>query len=103
MGTGYARWPRAAQAAVMRTHADRMTQDTVSEDRGKALPGWKGTRNKAHDRIAMVPGACLANEPTWPLPAFLLAGCRWGGDAHGWHSGPADGFFRTGALDSGGR
>src|SRR5690348_12154436 len=50
---------RAAKAAIMRTHADRMTtQDTVSEDHGKALPGWKGTRNKAHDSIAMVPGAC---------------------------------------------
>jgi len=25
-------------------YADRMTLDTVSEDRGKALPGWKGTK-----------------------------------------------------------
>src|SRR5579859_4772086 len=82
-GIGYARWHRAAKAAVMRTHTDRMTQDTVSEDRGKALPGWKGIRNKAHDSIAMVSGACLAFVATWPLPSFLLAGCSFGGDAHG--------------------
>ena len=31
----------SAKAAVMRTYADRMTLDTVREDRGKALPGWK--------------------------------------------------------------
>src|SRR5437870_5330983 len=49
-GTGYACWHHAAKAAVMRMHADCMTQYTVSEDRGKALPGWKGTRNTAHDR-----------------------------------------------------
>ena len=32
-------------AAVMRMHADCMTLDTVREDRGKVLPGWKGTRS----------------------------------------------------------
>src|SRR6266566_279498 len=102
-GTGYACWHRAAKAAVMRMHADCMTQYTVSEDRGKALPGWKGTRNKAHDSIAMVPGACLAFVATWPLPSFLLAGCRWGGDAHGWDSGPGDVCCRAGDVYAGGR
>jgi winged helix DNA-binding protein len=29
----------------MRTHADRKTQYTVSEDHGKALSGWKGTKH----------------------------------------------------------
>src|SRR5260370_3620946 len=52
---------------------------------------WKSVawmeRNEAHDRIELAPGACLANEPTWPFPAFLLAGFRLGGDAHGWDSG----------------
>jgi hypothetical protein len=55
---------------------------------------WKSIdwieRNEAHDTIAMVSGACLANEPTWPLPAFLLAGCRAGGDVHWWDSGTGD-------------
>jgi hypothetical protein len=44
-GTGDACLHRAAKAAVMRTYADRMTLDTVREDRGKALPGWKGTKH----------------------------------------------------------
>ncbi len=44
-GTEDACLHREACAAVMRTHADRMALDTVREDRGKALPGWKGTQH----------------------------------------------------------
>src|SRR5579885_998204 len=48
----------------------------------------------------MDPGACLAFGAAWPFPAFLLAGCRSGGDTHQRDSGAGNVCRRAGAVYS---
>src|SRR5258708_25747760 len=84
----------------MRTHSDRMNQRRRLKIRCESVDWIE--RNEV-DSIEVAPGAYLAFVATWTLPAFELAGCYSGSNAHGGDSSTGHVRGSTGTVYPRGR